>query len=191
MPKKLLVACPLSLLGLTMLRERFEVETADGRPAEACLLEHARGVAAIVADPAIPVGEALLDAAGGTLMVVANFGVGYDNIALEAVSARGVRATDTPDVLTRRNGGACRCADAGGRAADCRGRRGRGPRGTCRSRRRRGRVPSARRAAGASERGLGATYRICDPVTRDAMARLCAENVIAVIEGRNPPSAVI
>ena len=27
--------------------------------------------------------------------------------------------------------------------------------------------------------------------TRDAMARLCAENVIAVIEGREPPAAVI
>ena len=26
--------------------------------------------------------------------------------------------------------------------------------------------------------------------TRDAMARLCAENVIAVIEGREPPAAV-
>ena len=27
--------------------------------------------------------------------------------------------------------------------------------------------------------------------TRDAMARLCAENVIAVVEGREPPAAVI
>jgi glyoxylate reductase len=26
--------------------------------------------------------------------------------------------------------------------------------------------------------------------TRDAMARLCAENVVAVIEGREPPSPV-
>ena len=27
--------------------------------------------------------------------------------------------------------------------------------------------------------------------TRDAMARLCAENVIAVVEGREPPTPVI
>ena len=27
--------------------------------------------------------------------------------------------------------------------------------------------------------------------TRDAMARLCAENVIAVIDGRDPPAAVV
>jgi glyoxylate reductase len=32
--------------------------------------------------------------------VVANFGVGYDNIDLEAARARGVRVTNTPDVLT-------------------------------------------------------------------------------------------
>jgi lactate dehydrogenase-like 2-hydroxyacid dehydrogenase len=27
--------------------------------------------------------------------------------------------------------------------------------------------------------------------TRDAMARLCAENVIAVLDGREPPAAVV
>jgi glyoxylate reductase len=27
--------------------------------------------------------------------------------------------------------------------------------------------------------------------TRDAMARLCAENVIAVVDGREPPAAVV
>jgi glyoxylate reductase len=32
--------------------------------------------------------------------VVANFGVGYDNLDLEALRARGVRATNTPGVLT-------------------------------------------------------------------------------------------
>ena len=31
---------------------------------------------------------------------MANFGVGYDNIDLEAVRRRGLRATNTPDVLT-------------------------------------------------------------------------------------------
>jgi glyoxylate reductase len=32
--------------------------------------------------------------------VVSNFGVGWDNLDLDAIRARGVRATNTPDVLT-------------------------------------------------------------------------------------------
>jgi glyoxylate reductase len=37
--------------------------------------------------------------AGSSLEVVANFGVGYDNIDLDAARARGVRVTNTPGVL--------------------------------------------------------------------------------------------
>ena len=64
------------------------------------LLERARGVEAIVADPTVPVDEALLDAAGRGLRVVANFAVGYDNVDLDACRRRGVAVTNTPDVLT-------------------------------------------------------------------------------------------
>lgn len=42
----------------------------------------------------------LLDAAGASLKIVANFGVGYDNIDLAACAARGVRVSNTPGVLT-------------------------------------------------------------------------------------------
>jgi glyoxylate reductase len=41
-----------------------------------------------------------MDAVGSSLRVVSNFGVGYDNIDLDAARARGVRATNTPGVLT-------------------------------------------------------------------------------------------
>ena len=64
------------------------------------LVELARGVTAIVSDPGIVVDERLLDAAGPQLRIVANFGVGYDNFDLDACRARGVIATNTPDVLT-------------------------------------------------------------------------------------------
>jgi glyoxylate reductase len=64
------------------------------------LLELARGVDAIVADPAVAVDEALLEAAGPQLQVVANFAVGYDNVDLDACRRRGVAVTNTPDVLT-------------------------------------------------------------------------------------------
>jgi glyoxylate reductase len=64
------------------------------------LLELARGVDAIVADPTVPVDEALLEAAGTQLRVVANFAVGYDNVDLDACRRRGIAVTNTPDVLT-------------------------------------------------------------------------------------------
>ena len=59
-----------------------------------------RGVAAIVADPTVPVDADLLDAAGPALRVVANFAVGYDNVDLDACRERGIAVTNTPDVLT-------------------------------------------------------------------------------------------
>ena len=57
-------------------------------------------MAAIVADPAVAVGEQLLAAAGPQLRIVANFGVGYDNVELEACRRRRVLVTNTPGVLT-------------------------------------------------------------------------------------------
>ena len=47
-----------------------------------------------------PIDEAFLDAAGPQLRVVANYGVGVDNIDLDALRRRGVVVANTPDVLT-------------------------------------------------------------------------------------------
>lgn len=46
------------------------------------------------------VDDELLDAAGDRLVIVSNFGVGFDNIDVAACSRRGVLVTNTPDVLT-------------------------------------------------------------------------------------------
>ena len=64
------------------------------------LADLAPGCAAIVADPTVPVGADLLDAAGPGLRVVANFAVGYDNVDLGACRKRDVIVTNTPGVLT-------------------------------------------------------------------------------------------
>lgn len=64
------------------------------------LLELARGVDAIVADPTVRVDAELLEAAGPGLKVVANFAVGHDNVDLDACRQRGVAVTNTPGVLT-------------------------------------------------------------------------------------------
>jgi glyoxylate reductase len=97
---RVVVAAALPAAGLELLEERYVVDPAGSRPERDWLLEHVRGAAGLVAGPGARVDAELLDAAGDSLKVVANFGVGYDTIDVEAVRARGVRATNTPDVLT-------------------------------------------------------------------------------------------
>src|SRR4051812_44489327 len=92
--RRLLPAGMERLAGQCEIREGGLEATADE------LLELAPGVDAIVADPTVAVTDALLEAAGHTLRVVANFAVGYDNVDLEACRRRGVTVTNTPDVLT-------------------------------------------------------------------------------------------
>jgi glyoxylate reductase len=84
------------------LLEAAGVEIREGglEADEAMLLGLAPGVRAIVADPTVRVGPALLDAAGADLCVVANFAVGFDNVDLDACRDRGVIVTNTPGVLT-------------------------------------------------------------------------------------------
>jgi glyoxylate reductase len=64
------------------------------------LLPHPAGAAGIVAVPGDRIDAGFLDAAGPQLRVVALHAVGYDNVELEAATARGVLVTNTPDVLT-------------------------------------------------------------------------------------------
>lgn len=97
---KVVIARMLPRAGLDMISGRFSTTAGGDRVDRTWLLEHVPGAIAIVADPSIPVDAALLDAAGNSLKVVSNFGVGFDNIDLDAARARGVRATNTPDVLT-------------------------------------------------------------------------------------------
>jgi glyoxylate reductase len=97
---KVVVAHTLPDAGLALLEQRFEVEAGGERPDPGWLRKNAPGAAAVIADPSVPVDGDFLDVVGRSLKVVANFGVGYDNIDVEAVRARGLRATNTPDVLT-------------------------------------------------------------------------------------------
>ena len=69
-------------------------------PTRAALLERVRGAAGLVTMLSEKVDGELLDAAGPSLKVVANFAVGFDNLDLAACKQRGVRATNTPGVLT-------------------------------------------------------------------------------------------
>jgi glyoxylate reductase len=94
------IARRLPAAGLDLLAERFEVVPGELAPDRDQLLRRVPGAAAIVADPTVPVDTELLDAAGPSLRIVANFAVGYDNVDLDACRERGVVVTNTPDVLT-------------------------------------------------------------------------------------------
>lgn len=67
------------------------------RPAE--VAERARAADALLCTVVDPVDDRLLAACPG-LRVVANYGVGYDNIDVAAARRRGIPVSNTPDVLT-------------------------------------------------------------------------------------------
>lgn len=64
------------------------------------LLKRVKGVDVVVCLLTEAIDAEVLDAAGPQLKVVANVAVGYNNIDVAACRARGVVATNTPDVLT-------------------------------------------------------------------------------------------
>ena len=64
------------------------------------LLRLAPGAAGILGTVADRVDAALLDAAGPSLRVVSNFGVGVNNVDVGEATRRGVRVCNTPGVLT-------------------------------------------------------------------------------------------
>ena len=111
--------CPRA--GLELLRERFEVDAGElGSTATSCCGGSRARRRSSPTRPCRSTRE-LLDAAGPSLRVVANFAVGYDNVDLDACRERGVVVTNTPDVLTNATAELARGADAGGRAPARRG----------------------------------------------------------------------
>lgn len=64
------------------------------------LLSAVPGATAILSEIPDRIDEEVLEAATDSLKIVANFGVGYDNIDVDAARERGIMITNTPDVLT-------------------------------------------------------------------------------------------
>ena len=77
---------------------RYRDQDSGAGPEETARL--VAGVDAVVVTLGQRVDDALLDAAGPGLRVVANVAVGYDNVDVAACRARGVTVTNTPGVLT-------------------------------------------------------------------------------------------
>lgn len=83
------------------IRERFRLsaEPSANPPSREALLTGAREAEAMICTLTEAVDGALLEAAP-RLRVVANYAVGFNNIAVDAARARGIVVTNTPDVLT-------------------------------------------------------------------------------------------
>lgn len=102
MRPQVLVTRKLPSKVIQRLEEQCDVDLYTGEAAISReeLMRRAAGKHAIVCLLTEPIDGAVLDAAGPQLKVVANVAVGFNNIDLDACRARGVIATNTPDVLT-------------------------------------------------------------------------------------------
>ncbi len=63
------------------------------------LLQNVQGASGLIALLSDRIDAELMDAAGPSLRVVANFAVGYDNVDVRAAAERGILVTNTPGVL--------------------------------------------------------------------------------------------
>lgn len=93
---------PVAEVALAPLRDVAELRLrrAPERATPEEMKAGAAGVSGLLPVNGAGVDAAVLEAAGADLRVVANFGVGYDNVDVAACSARQVIVTNTPDVLT-------------------------------------------------------------------------------------------
>jgi len=99
---KVVVTGEIPDAALAKLRAEHEVDAWDGDQSISReeLLNKVAGADALVTLLTERVDAELLDAAGEQLKVVSNVAVGYDNIVVADCTARGVRASNTPGVLT-------------------------------------------------------------------------------------------
>ena len=100
---RIYVTRPIPEAGLNILRHAhpdFEMNPEDRVLTRRELLAKVRGVEGLLALLTDTIDGELLDAAGPQLKIVANHAVGFDNIDLQAATARGVFITNTPGVLT-------------------------------------------------------------------------------------------
>jgi D-3-phosphoglycerate dehydrogenase len=100
---KVAITRPLPEAGLSALREQFELDIYDpaeqGKADEDRLIELARGADALIPTIDDTISEKVL-AASSHLRIMAQFGVGTNNIDLEAAKKHGIIVTNTPGVLT-------------------------------------------------------------------------------------------
>lgn len=88
--------------GLDLVKDFCEVDLWEGElpPSRAELMQRVQGVDGLLCLLTDKIDGEVLDAAGAQLKVISNFAVGYDNIDVNAATARKLPVGNTPDVLT-------------------------------------------------------------------------------------------
>lgn len=101
MKKTILALQPLLPAEMTLLEERYEVlRLWESRSPEDLIQSHALDIQGILSTyNGGGVSKSLMKALPN-LEIIAQFGVGFDNIDIEAAKEKGVAVTNTPDVLT-------------------------------------------------------------------------------------------
>jgi len=96
------VTRPIYPDAMERLREAtsMTVPSEDRGMGRAEVLDAIRGRQGLISMVTDRVCAELMDASGGTLQVVANHAVGFDNVDLTAASERGIQVSNTPGVLT-------------------------------------------------------------------------------------------
>ena len=90
---------PQEALELLAAETELEVWPGDEHPPREVMLDKARECAAFLSNVEDRIDEELLSAGTGTLKVVANMAVGFDNFDVEAATRYGVALSNTPDIL--------------------------------------------------------------------------------------------
>jgi len=88
--------------GLELIRDFCDVDLwqAELPPNRAELLQHVRGVDGLLSLLTDKIDSEVMDEAGRGLKVISNLAVGFDNIDVQAATARKVPVGNTPNVLT-------------------------------------------------------------------------------------------
>ena len=100
--KKVFIALKLPKILTEILSRDYEVEAYESAEpiSKALLCEKMHTADAVVVTAWIAVTRDVIACAGPNLKIIANYGVGYNNIDVEAASERKIMVTNTPDVLT-------------------------------------------------------------------------------------------
>jgi len=88
--------------GFELIRDFCEADVWAGElpPGREAVLERVRGVDGIISLLTDRIDGEIMDAAGAQLKVISNFAVGFDNVDVNAATARKIPVGNTPDVLT-------------------------------------------------------------------------------------------
>jgi len=88
--------------GLDLIKEACEADIWEGHlpPNRTELLQRVQSVDGLLCLLTDKVDGQLMDAAGSQLKVISNYAVGFDNVDIEAATARKIPVGNTPDVLT-------------------------------------------------------------------------------------------